>query len=82
MRRLFRWFLQESNKTMMKMEPIGRADVLRGLGGKWVALQDNEVVEVQQTPDALYMALHGKQITGATVVRVPDDEEPEMVGLG
>lgn len=65
-----------------RLEPIKRTELLQGFAGKWVAVKEGEVIAAQETPDALYAHLHGKRITGATLIRVPDDEEPEMVGLG
>jgi len=34
------------------------------------------------SPDDLYRDLHARQICGTTILRVPDEHDPEMVGLG
>lgn len=83
MRRFIRKLLRMRNqKPVSKLEPVLRSELVRGLSRKWIALRDSEIIEVQETPDALYSALHKKQISGATVIRVPGEHEPEMVGLG
>lgn len=64
------------------MEPTPLADTLRGLEGKWVALKNGRVIAANATPDGLYRDLHARQIQGATILRVPGEHDPEMVGLG
>lgn len=67
---------------MRQLEPKPLADALRGLEGKWVALQNGEVIAASDTADGVYRDLHARQIRGTTILRVPDEHEPEMVGLG
>jgi hypothetical protein len=67
---------------MRQLEPTPLTDALKGLEGKWVALKNGEVIAANETPDALYRDLHARQIRGTTILRVPDEHEPEMVGLG
>ncbi len=58
------------------------ADAQVEFAGLWVALKDGKVVEARQTPYELTMALHERDITDTTIVRMPGSDEPELVGLG
>ncbi len=58
------------------------ADAQVEFAGLWVALKDGEVVEARPTPYELTMALHDRDITNTTIVRMPGTDEPELVGLG
>jgi hypothetical protein len=62
--------------------PQSDADILSQFSGKWVAVKGGRVIEAEQTPDKLYAVLHAKRTQGATIFRVPDEDEPELVGLG
>ena len=65
------------------MEPIHIAEQVRGFEGKWVALKGGVVVAARETPDAVYRDLLDRsELRGATIIRVPDRDEPELVGLG
>jgi hypothetical protein len=50
--------------------------------GLWVAIRDGRVVEAHRTPDELVAALHRRDITDATVMRLPGEYDKELVGLG
>jgi len=50
--------------------------------GKWVAVKGGRIIEVRPTPDEVVEALHRRDITGATVLRVPGENDKELVGLG
>lgn len=50
--------------------------------GAWVAMKDGAVVEARPTPYELIRALYERNITDTTIVRIPDTNEPELVGLG
>jgi hypothetical protein len=50
--------------------------------GAWVALKNGQVVEARPTPYELIGVLHERGIKNTTVIRVPDPNEPELVGLG
>lgn len=67
--------------TQANMRPVRLAQKLKGLGGQWVALKNGEPIEASPTPDELYMRLHQKGIRDATIVRVPAEDEPEIVGF-
>jgi hypothetical protein len=56
--------------------------MLQGLEGHFVAIKDGEVRAVHRTPDGLHLALIDGDITDATILRVPDFNEPELVGFG
>jgi hypothetical protein len=58
------------------------ADAQLDFAGLWVALKDGKVVEARPTPYELTMALHERDITDTTIVRMPGTDEPELVGLG
>lgn len=58
------------------------ADAQVEFAGLWVALKDGMVVEARSTPYELTMALHERDITDTTIVRMPGTDEPELVGLG
>jgi len=58
------------------------ADAQVEYAGLWVALKDGKVVEARPTPHELTMALHDRDITDTTIVRMPGADEPELVGLG
>lgn len=64
------------------MEPVRLADAIRAYPGKWVAIKNGQVVEARDTPDQLVLALHDRDIRDATIIRSPDEDEPELVGLG
>ena len=76
LRRLRLWGESVTQRPRASRENLG------GLAGKWVAVKDGRVVEAQDTPDRVYQMLHERRITGATIFRVPAEDEPEMVGLG
>lgn len=63
-------------------EPVNLSEALRSCPGKWVALRHGEMVEARDTPYALVLALHERDISDATIIRAPDVSEPELVGLG
>ena len=63
-------------------EPVQIASLLRQVPGKWVALVNGDLVEVQETLDLLVRALKDRGIRNATVMRSPGEEEPLLVGLG
>jgi len=65
-----------------RVRPVLLRDAVAGFEGKWVALKDHKVVEARDTPDAVYGALRERDIRGATIMRVPAIDEPELVGLG
>ncbi len=67
---------------MPRLAPVRMSDLLRGFEGNWVALKGGEVILAAETPDRLHAELVGRRITGATVLRVPDLSEPELVGFG
>ena len=58
------------------------AEAQREYHGAWVALKNSQVVEARRTPYELVQALHERDITDTTIIRIPDFNEPELVGLG
>lgn len=64
------------------LEPIRLAALLHEVPGKWVAIQDGEIIEARDTLDALVSAIHYRDLGEVTVVRAPAETEAEMVGLG
>jgi Family of unknown function (DUF5678) len=64
------------------LEPRRIAEDLEDFAGRWVAVKDGHVVEAGRTPDAVMLKLRAKQVRGATILRVPAEDEPELVGIG
>jgi hypothetical protein len=62
--------------------PVELAHLLRQVPGQWVALQHGEIIEARATLDELMFRLHDRNITDATVMRAPAENEVEMVGHG
>jgi hypothetical protein len=74
---------QPRNKRRVRvLEPTRIADDLEGFAGTWVAVKDGKVIEAGRTPDAVVMKLRARHIRGATLLRVPAEGEPELVGIG
>jgi hypothetical protein len=64
------------------MEPVRLAEKLRGFEGNWVALKGGEVVAAGRTADVVMKEIRSRRIEDATILRVPGEDEPELVGLG
>jgi Family of unknown function (DUF5678) len=64
------------------LQPVRLGDAVRGFEGKWVAIKAGKVVEARETADAVYLALRDRAVRGATIMRIPARDEPELVGLG
>jgi hypothetical protein len=64
------------------MEPLRLPEILEGLEGLWVAIKDGRAVESAKTPEKLVENLRRRNLQGATILRVPERGEPELVGLG
>lgn len=60
----------------------GLARIQREYAGSWVALKNGEVVDARRTPYELVAALHERDITDTTIVRIPGEQEAELIGLG
>jgi len=58
------------------------AEIQRQNPGLWVAIHDGEVIAASRTPYDLHSQLHERAMPNATIVRCPDANEPELVGLG
>jgi hypothetical protein len=72
----------QGNPSIRAMKPVRIADDLEGLAGQWVAVKNGKVVAAGPTSDAVGMKLRSKRIRGATILRVPAEGEPELVGIG
>ena len=64
------------------LPPQQLAPDLTEYAGLWVAIKNGRVVEAHRTPDELVAALHRRDITDATVIRLPGEHDKELVGLG
>lgn len=85
MRWLRTWIrtLSAQDVTMPSSERFDLADTVRGCEGKWVAIRpDGTIAEVADTPYRLTMMLHEREIRDASILRVPSEDEPELVGFG
>ncbi len=63
---------------------VGLAAVLAQVPGKWVAVDrdTNEPRMVADSPYELAAEIRRSGIGNVAVVRAPDPDEPELVGLG
>lgn len=66
----------------MSSRELSIPEVQRQYAGSWVALKDGVVVDARRTPYELMSALHERGITDTTIIRAPDPDEAELVGLG
>ena len=64
--------------------PIPLADTLRQFAGSWVAVdrRTGRAVEAADTPYALSARIREKGLKNVAIVRAPDENDPELVGLG
>jgi hypothetical protein len=69
-------------RKMAPLDPVRLAEILRGYEGHFVAIRDGEIRAAHRTPDGLHLALIEHDIVDATILRVPDFNEPELVGFG
>lgn len=71
---------------MTRSAPPARslASVLSELPGRWVAVDrvTGEPVDAADSPYELARRLRSRRIRNVAVVRAPDPDEPELVGLG
>lgn len=67
---------------MEQIQPIEIGALLRQVPGKWVAIKDGALVDVQETPYKLFESLRSRGIKDATVIRAPAEDEAQLVGLG
>ena len=68
----------------MKAPRRALSSVIREVPGCWVAVnrRTGEPVASADSPYELARIIRSQQITGVAVVRAPDSNEPELVGLG
>lgn len=64
------------------VEPIRTSHLAAQVRGQWVALRNGEVVDCGATFDELMLRLHEREIVDVTVMRIPDESEAELIGLG
>lgn len=70
---------------MAKEESSGRfsvATLQKEYAGCWVAVLGTTVIEANTNPYELVAQLRRRQITDTTILRVPDVDELETVGIG
>ena len=68
-----------TNRDPVKLSMI---QIRHQFAGSWVALKDGGVVEASRTPYELIAALNARNIVDTTIIRIPSESEPELVGLG
>ncbi len=75
---------EEGEETVVSrnLEPVRLAAILHEVPGKWVAIQNGEIIEARDTLDALVTSIHYHDLGEVTVIRSPAETEAEMVGLG
>ena len=64
--------------------PLPLADTLRQFAGSWVAVdrRTGRPIEAADSPYVLSAKIREKGLTNVAIVRAPDDNDPELVGLG
>jgi hypothetical protein len=70
---------------MAKDEAPGRFSLTtlqKEYAGCWVALRGTTVIEANSNPYDLVAQLRRRRITDTTILRVPDVDELETVGIG
>jgi len=72
------WIMTDNPERAQPSVP----EMQREYAGSWVAMKDGVVVDARQTPYELVSALHERGIKDTTIIRAPDVNEPELVGLG
>lgn len=84
MRRLTRWFraVRRGGPVPSSTDSTDFGRILQGFEGRWVAILGGEVVEARETPYLLIAKLRERGIQGASIIRAPAVDEPEMVGFG
>lgn len=80
-------WLRRDRGTMTGEESEGEvllADAFEQCPGKWLAVDrvTGLVRAADDNPDRLLAHLREQRITNVAVVRAPDVDEPELVGLG
>jgi len=81
--RMFKWGKKGTmTHQATKQRPL--SSVLREVPGRWVAVDrlSGEPVAVADTPYALAKELRSRQLKNVAVVRAPDPNDTELVGLG
>lgn len=80
--RLWRRWRKDKGRAMSDRQ--GLAKVLRECAGQWVAVdrETNELRATAESPYALAAELRDKGLRNVAIVRAPDPQEPELVGLG
>ena len=78
------WLRRILRRTVANQEPVklDMIQIRQQFAGSWVALKDGGVVEACRTPYELVAALHERNIVDTTIIRIPGESEPELVGLG
>jgi hypothetical protein len=64
--------------------PLPLAETLRQFAGSWVAVdrRTGRAVEAADSPYALSAKLRERGLKNVAIVRAPDENDPELVGLG
>jgi len=64
--------------------PLPLSETLRDFRGSWVAVdrRTGKPVEAADTPYALAAKIRERGLKNVAIVRAPDENEPELVGLG
>jgi hypothetical protein len=87
MRQFLRWIRRttvSNDETKAGRRPVDALlpRIQSEYAGAWVALKGGRVVDARPTPYELVASLHERDITDTTIIRVPDRDEAELVGLG
>ncbi len=65
-------------------QPLPLSETLRDFRGSWVAVdrRTGEAVEAADNPYVLVARIRDRGLKNVAIVRSPDEDEPELVGLG
>ena len=83
MRRWWQWNRSE-RQVASRSARVGLSTTLSQAPGKWVAVDraTNEPRLMADTPYELAAEIRRRGVRNVAVVRAPDPQEPELVGLG
>jgi Family of unknown function (DUF5678) len=79
-----RWWRRKRSHPVGNWTPSRNnlVEVQHEFAGAWVAMKNGEVVDARPTPYDLIASLQSRGIKDTTIIRVPAESEPELVGLG
>jgi hypothetical protein len=74
--------LRQRRRSVTSESVTGLPQIQHEYSGCWIALKNGRVVDARGTPYELVASLHDRGIHDTTIIRVPSEDEAELVGLG